>query len=68
MNIYIEFIELFKQNNKNVLTQKNCKRIYKMLFYVSQLKFLFFSLHCNYKNNMSKVCKSTKMSSIVVVE
>lgn len=43
MNIYIEFIELFKQNNKNVLTHKNCKRIYKFitLFYVSQLKFYF---------------------------
>lgn len=54
MNIYVEFIELFKQNNKNVSTHKNCKRIYKFitLFYVSQLKFLFFSLHWNYENNI----------------
>lgn len=67
MKIYIELIELFKQNNKNVLTHKNFKRIYKFitLFYVLQLTF--FSLHWNYKNNMSKFCKSTKMLSIVVV-
>lgn len=40
MNIYIEFIELFRQNNKNV-SHKNCKRIYNAILRITIKVFYF---------------------------